>query len=137
MLVVFFGSPYRTIKRFALFCMKSTTENLLKLHLMTKEAFFSLISGFLLTEATLRIRQLSIFLLIWRLPENILKIGGSLSPGKVRTWFFQLQGDPRWNVFYDIIMGNTLKANMSIFYHFCSPYVWTFWYSMCTELSGP
>jgi hypothetical protein len=46
-----------------------------------------------------------------------------------------LQGDSRRLCF--IISLWEMLQNMRIFYHFCWPYIWTFWYSMCTELLGP
>ena len=76
------------------FYVKSTTENLLKLHPKTPEPFIFLISGSLPAEATLHMRQLSLFLMICRLPDNILNTIAHhqlFSPGTAKTWFGQLE----------------------------------------------
>ena len=76
------------------FYVKSTTENLLKLHPKTPEPFIFLISGSLPAEATLHMRQLSLFLMICRLPDNILNSIAHhqlFSPGTAKTWFGQLE----------------------------------------------
>ena len=52
--------------------VKTTTENLLKLHNKTPEPFVFLISGTFPAAATLHIKQLSLFSMICRLPDNIL-----------------------------------------------------------------
>ena len=48
-----------------------------------------------------------------------------------------IQGDPRWLCFIISLRELLKRQNMKLFYEFWWPYIWTFWYSMCTELSGP
>ena len=74
--------------------VKTTIENLLKLHPKTPEPFVFLISGTLPAEATLHLKQLSLFLMICRLPENILHAIARqelLSVGSAKTWFGQVE----------------------------------------------
>ena len=59
--------------------VKTTTENLLKLHPKTPEPFVFLISGCLPAEAMLHIRQLSLFLMVCNLPNNILNSIASIA----------------------------------------------------------
>ena len=58
----------RTEKDSLISYVKTTTQNLLKLHPKTLEPFVFLISGTLPGEAVLHLRQLSLFLMICRLP---------------------------------------------------------------------
>ena len=74
--------------------VKTTTENLLKLHKKTPEPFIFLISGTFPAAATLHIKQLSLFSMICRLPDNLLNTVGRhllLSPGSSKTWFGQVE----------------------------------------------
>ena len=84
----------RTEKDSLISYVKTTTQNLLKLHPKTPEPFVFLISGTLPGEAVLHLRQLSLFLMICRLPDNILHAVAHqelLSPRTSKTWFGQLE----------------------------------------------
>ena len=84
----------RTEKDSLVSYVKTTTQNLLKLHPKTPEAFVFLISGSLPGEAILHLRQLSLFLMVCHLPDNILHSVAYqelLSPRSDKTWFGQLE----------------------------------------------
>ena len=73
--------------------VKETTQGLLKLHPKTPEPFIFLISGTLPAKAILHKRQLSLFSMISRLPDNILNRVGRhllLSKDSEKTWFGQI-----------------------------------------------
>jgi hypothetical protein len=50
---------------------------------------------------------------------------------------YLLQGDSRWLCFIISLWEIRKRQNITVFYLFCWPYIWTFWYSMCQGLSGP
>ena len=84
----------RTEKDCLVSYVKTTTQNLLKLHPKTPEPFVFLISGSLPGEAVLHLRQLSLFLMVCRLPDNILHSVAHqelLSPRSKKTWFGQIE----------------------------------------------
>ena len=84
----------RTEKNTLASYVKKNTENLLKLHPKTPEPFVFLISGSLPGEAILDLRQLSLFLMVCRLPGNILHAVAFqelLSPASDKTWFGQME----------------------------------------------
>ena len=75
--------------------VKQTLEGLLKLHPKTPEPVVFLISGTMPAEATLHLKQLTLFGMICRLPENILhRIAQEaliLSDDKDKSWFGQIR----------------------------------------------
>ena len=75
--------------------VKQTLEGLLKLHPKTPEPVVFLISGTMPAEATLHLKQLTLFGMICRLPENILhriaKEALILSDDKDKSWFGQIR----------------------------------------------
>ena len=84
----------RTEKDTLVSYVKKTIENLLKLHPKTPEPFVFLVSGSLPGEAILHLRQLSLFLMVCRLPGNILHavaLQELLSPTSEKTWFGQIE----------------------------------------------
>ena len=75
--------------------LKETTENILKLHSRTPEPVVFFLAGRLPGEAVLHLRQLTLFGMICRLPENILhKIAEKVlisANQKSRNWFADIR----------------------------------------------
>ena len=75
--------------------VKQTLEGLLKLHPKTPEPVVFLISGTMPAEATLHMKQLTLFGMICRIPENILhriaKEALIHSDNKDKSWFGQIR----------------------------------------------
>ena len=75
--------------------VKQTVEGLLKLHPKTPEPVVFLLSGTMPAEATLHLKQLTLFGMICRLPDNILnKIAYEallISDDKDKSWFGQIR----------------------------------------------
>ena len=72
--------------------VKETIQNLLKLHQNTPDAFIFMVSGSFPGEATLHLKQLTLFGMISLLPDNILyRIAKEkLLKGEKRSWFTQV-----------------------------------------------
>ena len=72
--------------------VKKTAQNLLKLYQNTPDVFIFMISGSLPGEATLHLKQLTLFGMISRLPQNILHriAKEKLLTGDSKSWFGQI-----------------------------------------------
>ena len=75
--------------------VKKTTQDLLKLHQKTTEPSIFLVSGTLPGEATLHLKQLTLFGMICRLPGNILNTIAKhilhTSKDNDKSWFAQIR----------------------------------------------
>ena len=74
---------------------KNCLQNLMKLHKNTPEPFIFFMAGSLSATANIHIRQLSLFGMITRLPDNILHVFAhsklASDPDSSSSWFIQIQ----------------------------------------------